>query len=248
MSLYKIYPMSTVETPLSKAVFTYLDFSGGMITIPAVFFLIEGGDRRIIVDSAGSQDDMRDNSQFGAPWQHLHSFEDLLGKHGLTPDDIDVVIQTHLHFDHSLNTRKCVNAEVIVQEDELKHAADPHPITGKMYQWFREQAKEINFRTVRGEHTVAPGIDLVPVPGHTEACQAVVVNTEEGQAVISGFCAIDENFNPPPGPDGSIRPAICPGIHLNATQAYQSTLKVKQLGDFVIPLHEPRLKDVTCIG
>ncbi|MBI3092033.1 MAG: N-acyl homoserine lactonase family protein [Candidatus Tectomicrobia bacterium] len=247
MPYYKIHPMVTVETPLAKSVFTYLLYPGEMLTVPAVSFLIEGGKKAIIVDSAGSQEDMRNNSQFGAPWRHVHAFEDLLGKHGLTPDDVEIVIQTHLHFDHVLNTQKCRNAEIIVQEDELRHAGAPHPITAKMYRWFNEHGKDLNYHPVRGEYEVAPGINLVPVPGHTEACQAVVVKTAQGAAVISGFCSIDINFNPPPE-IAAYQPVICPGIHLNAELAYASTLKAKRLGDFVIPLHEPRLKEMQSIG
>jgi N-acyl homoserine lactone hydrolase len=58
------------------------------------------------------------------------TFEEALSSVSLTPEKIGIVIQTHLHFNHCYNTRKCVNAKVVVQEDELKFAFSPSPFGG----------------------------------------------------------------------------------------------------------------------
>jgi N-acyl homoserine lactone hydrolase len=42
-------------------------------------------------------------------------FEDALERIGLAPEKIDIIIQTHLHYDHCGNASKCENAEVIAQ-------------------------------------------------------------------------------------------------------------------------------------
>ena len=51
----------------------------------------------------------------------------------MKPEDIDIIIQTHLHWDHCANTSKCKNAKVIVHEDELRFALAPHPIEAGIY-------------------------------------------------------------------------------------------------------------------
>jgi hypothetical protein len=41
---------------------------------------------------------------------------------------------------------------------------------------------------------------------------------------------------------------MCPGIHLNAVQPYESVLRVKQLADVILPMHEPSLVDLSEVG
>jgi glyoxylase-like metal-dependent hydrolase (beta-lactamase superfamily II) len=55
-------------------------------------------------------------------------FETALESVGITPEDVDLVIQTHLHNDHCENTYKCKNARVIVQRAEYEFARNPHPL------------------------------------------------------------------------------------------------------------------------
>lgn len=243
---YRIYPMVSAQALLHKSVFLYLIPRLGELLIPALFFYIEGAQKRILVDTGGSGADLRANSQFGAPWEDVRSFEDCLGQVGVSPDDIDIVIQTHLHFDHVLNTRKCRNAKVYVQKAELAEAQDPHPLTAKMYRWFEKTGKDFDYVVVDGDHKLLPGIELLTVPGHTRGCQAVAVNTARGRTVITGFCTINENFDPPESLNAPV-PFICPGIHLSAEQAYESMKRVKREADFILPMHEPSLASVEYI-
>jgi glyoxylase-like metal-dependent hydrolase (beta-lactamase superfamily II) len=238
--------MVTAQTPLHKSVFLYLIPRLGDLQIPALFFYIEADGKRILVDSGGSAADLRANSQFGAPWEDVRSFEECLGRVGIAPDGIDIVIQTHLHFDHVLNTHKCRNAKVYVQRAELEEARDPHPLTAKMYRWFENSGKDFDYVVVDGDHKLLPGIELLTVPGHTRGCQAVAVNTAKGKTVITGFCSINENFYPPESLNSPV-PVIAPGIHLNAEQAFESTKRVKREANFILPMHEPSLASVEYI-
>ncbi|MBI4322123.1 MAG: N-acyl homoserine lactonase family protein [Chloroflexi bacterium] len=242
----KIYPLTTARTPLHRSVFLYLIPRQGDMMIPALFFYVQAGDKHILVDTGGSAEDLKANSQFGAPWEHVRTFEECLAGVGITPDDVDVVIQTHLHFDHVLCTAKCRNAKVYVQKTELDQARDPHPLTAKMYRWFENGGEDFDYVVVDGDHEVMPGIRLLTAPGHTVGCQAVAVNTAKGKAVITGYCCIGENFDPPPALNSPF-PVIAPGIHLSAVQAYESVWRVKREADIILPMHEPSLLSVEYI-
>jgi glyoxylase-like metal-dependent hydrolase (beta-lactamase superfamily II) len=243
---YRIHILTTVQTVFSKGLFLYLIPNLGQMTIPALFWYIEGADQHILVDTGGSGEGLPENSQFGAPWEDVCSFEKCLVRVGITPDDVDIVIQTHLHFDHALNTGKCRKAKVYVQKNELAQAKDPHPLTAQMYRWFENTGKDLNYIVVDGDTKLMPGIELLSVPGHSPGCQAVAVNTSKGRAIITGFCSIRENFDPPP-PLKSLVPVICPGIHLNAVQAYESLWRVKNQANIILPMHEPGLVGAECI-
>jgi N-acyl homoserine lactone hydrolase len=175
------------------------------------------------------------------PFEPAQTFEQALGRVGCVPDDIDIIIQTHLHMDHIYNTPKCKISVIYVQEEELQFALNPHPIFELVYP--REIIKGLNFEVIKGDQTILPGIAVMLVPNHAPGCQAVVVDTTRGKAVISGFCCIMENFNPPEDVKKKISPfasypVIVPRIHTNLFQAYESVLRVKQMVDVIIPMHD----------
>src|SRR5437879_5997118 len=107
-----------------------------------------------------------------------------LAQHGVRPEQIDLVINTHLHFYHcGWNTRRVdgkviptfPSARYVVQRGELEHAKRPTE---------RDRASYIpdNFLPVEaarqwwlleGHRGVAPGVELIRVPGHTGDLQCV---------------------------------------------------------------------------
>jgi glyoxylase-like metal-dependent hydrolase (beta-lactamase superfamily II) len=106
---------------------------------------------------------------------------------GVGPQDISLVIHTHLHFDHAgLNTRLTEgrlqptfpNARHIVQKQELEEALNPHERNRASY--LRENIEPLleRFETVEGEQEILPGLFVMPVPGHTLGMQAVELRSQ----------------------------------------------------------------------
>jgi glyoxylase-like metal-dependent hydrolase (beta-lactamase superfamily II) len=93
---------------------------------------------------------------------------------------------------------------------------------------------------------VEPGIEVIPAPGHTPGIQAVSVQTESGRAIISGFCSIKENFEPPEEVRELI-PVVPTGTHTDLYASFDSALKIKGLADVLIPQHDPSLLNVKSI-
>jgi len=244
MNTYTIKPLILSERASEKEPMTYLAYSGQPIVRPYVMWYIRAGSKNILVDTAMEAEDFR-NYHPGfknMPQEPVQTFEQALARVDCVPDDIDIIIQTHLHMDHIYNTPKCKNAVIYVQKEELQFALSPHPIFEILYP--REIIKNLNFEVIKGDQTILPGIAVMLVPGHAPGCQAVVVETKEGKAVISGFCAIMENFDPPEDVKTKISPfasypVIAPGIHTDLFQAYESVLRVKQIADIIIAMHDP---------
>ena len=102
-----------------------------------------------------------------------------LADHGIEPDDIDIVINTHLHFDHcGWNTRivngvavpTFPNATYFVHRGELEHARNPNERDRSTYipDNFEPMARSGQWQLVQGEHfEVVPGVELIVLPGHT---------------------------------------------------------------------------------
>ncbi len=239
---YRIHPMPIVKIYSDKGLFTYLSGYGEKIWSPVYSFYIEGAPEKILVDTGISAENMKKYAKFVTQVEDITPFELSLAKFGLKPEDIDIVIQTHLHSDHCHNTRKCKNAKVIVQEAELNFALNPHPLYAGVYQkqWF----EGIDFEPINGDQEIVPGVSAVFLPGHTRGSQGVAVDTDKGKSVIAGFCSLDENFG---DAQDLSSPIILPGICIDPLKAYDSIIKVKKIADYIIPTHSDRFLDMDTI-
>jgi glyoxylase-like metal-dependent hydrolase (beta-lactamase superfamily II) len=158
----------------------------------------------------------------------VRPFEEALATIGWKPQDIDIVIHTHLHNDHCENDSLCSNAEFYVQKAELDFCMNPHPID---HRYYPDVLDGVNLKVIEGDTEIVDGIGVIFTPGHTPGGQSVVIRTSEGKAIITGLCCNSENF--PPG--GGI---IAPGVLLDAIQAYDSMTRIKKEADILIPVHD----------
>jgi len=88
---------------------------------------------------------------------------------------------------------------------------------------------------------------MVYTPAHTEGGMTVLIDTQKGKAAITGFCLIMENFNPPPKIRAMEMEVIPPGTVINAYEAYDIMIRVRDMADILIPLHEPKFASVDTI-
>ena len=105
---------------------------------------------------------------------------------GVDLASIDVVVNTHLHFDHCGGNHLFAGKPVYVQRRELDDARSQEDYT--IREWV--DAPGVQYVPVDGPHELRPGVRLVPTPGHTPGSQVVVVDTAEGLVVIAGDTAV----------------------------------------------------------
>jgi len=243
MAKYEIVPLVLATIEVEKSKMMYLTDCGQTVTLPTVSFYIRGADQNILVDTGASAEFML-HCEPNQPASDIQSFEEALGKQGLRPEDIDIVIQTHLHHDHIGNTAQCSKAGIILQEAELSFALAPHPLFAGVYPI--ELLKELRFQPVRGDTEIIDGIRVLLTPGHSPGTQSVAVETTKGTAIITGFCCIRETFEVSPE-TMDVSPSwlvYTPGCHTDALAAFDSTLRVKGLADILVPNHEPELREI----
>jgi glyoxylase-like metal-dependent hydrolase (beta-lactamase superfamily II) len=111
---------------------------------------------------------------------------DSLGRAGISCEQIDLVINTHLHFDHcGGNTRVHQNrvvptfrrARYVVQRAELEHAMNPSERDRASYfpDNFACISKGGLWDLADGDQAILPGISVARIPGHNGNMQAVVI-------------------------------------------------------------------------
>ena len=241
-----IHPLITARLNMDASRMTYLRNAGESWWVPSTFFAILGGAEPILVDTSGSAKVM--SGMRAEPVEEVLDFKDALSKVGLTPEEIGIVVHTHLMYDHCANSKALPKARFVVQKKELEFAFDPHPVLAGAYQ--RELFEGLNFDVIEGDGELIPGVHILFTPGHTPGTQSVAVETGAGLAVVTGFCCVAENFQPTnAGAWKTDRPAevIPPGIHTDMTQSYQSALRVQKMADIIIPMHDPGLEGRDCI-
>jgi len=104
---------------------------------------------------------------------------------GVRPDDVTVVVNSHLHFDHAGNNGAFPKATFIVQGDHLSFAKGKPNFPGVYW-----DIPELTYMPVAGRNRVARGLEVVPTPGHAPGHQSLVVDLPEtGRVVLCGDAA-----------------------------------------------------------
>ena len=106
-----------------------------------------------------------------------------LKKEGLTVEEIDIVILTHLHLDHLINIYLFKNAKIFCK------------FNGKSSGQFHIPSEECLKRTeIEDNIKIAKDVEFLLTPGHTPDSISVVVNTNKGKVVIAGDAFPKEEF------------------------------------------------------
>lgn len=245
---YTIHPIAMGSKVFDKSMMTYQYGQGEQYTIPIFTWVIKGGDKNILVDT-GEMSPIQSRDREKAIGGKIYTFEQGLAKHDLAPADIDIVIHTHLHMDHCENDYKCENALFYVHEKELESIHDPHPLDYRYLEDYIDDIEENHqIQVVTKDMEILTGIRVKHTPVHTKGGLTVFIDTAKGKAAITGFCIIDENYNPPLEIKGMEMDLIPPGTHVDVYSAYDIMLQVKKEADIIIPLHEPRFASIDVIG
>ncbi len=147
-----------------------------------------------------------------------------LSKEALTPEDIDMVILTHLHLDHIINTYLFKNAKVFSKFKGGDYPGQTHyPSEGKLER-----------TDLFKKGLIAQDVDIIETPGHTEDMISVVVTTPKGMVVITGDAFPNEawtDFDRQPDP-----------LWNDVEEFNKSRKKILEIADYIIPGHGPMFK------
>lgn len=146
--------------------------------------LVRTGEKNILIETGiGNKLSEKMAQIYGMPAKLLEN----LHAAGLVPEDIDIVINSHLHFDHcGWNTVRrngsvaatFPKAKYYAQEGEWKHA---HENQRDGVSYFTENYDPLvesgQMQLLRGNAEIAPGISVEIYPGHTRDLQAILVRS-----------------------------------------------------------------------
>jgi len=115
--------------------------------------------------------------------------DNALKKIGVKAEDVDIVINTHLHADHCSFNRLFKNATWIVHRNELRQALVPEPFEITYYR----PCFDVGLKTqlIEKDYTVVNGVEIIETYGHTAGHISIAVETEKsGVLLFTGDAAM----------------------------------------------------------
>ena len=192
--------------------------ASGPVSIPVYCYLLEHEKGRVLVDTgvaSAERGAVKEEEQLGAQLQKL----------GLTPENIDYVILTHMHLDHAENIRLFPHAVFVVRKKELEMARHPAPREGGYVLSQYAGTQDYTFIQLEEEETADlfgdGSIMLMDTRGHSAGHQSVLVRLrEDGDFVLAGDAAYFER---------NLTDGILPGRCTDESAARESLKKLAAL-------------------
>lgn len=194
---------------------------------------IEAAGLRILVDT-GLPDPEWVRESFGACTREPHERleEALRALVGWELDDVQLVVNTHLHFDHAGGNHLFPRARIVVQRREWEYANAPEPGWAGIYPRFTFDTAAVDYFQwyfVDGDTELCPGVRLLLTPGHSAGHQSVAVKTADGVVVYAADAVSRME---------SLYERIPPGLYGRYEDAIASIDRIAAVADFVIPGHD----------
>jgi glyoxylase-like metal-dependent hydrolase (beta-lactamase superfamily II) len=177
---------------------TFIDPASGLLVLCVQGFVIRTPQLNILVDSCVGNHKPRPTRPF---WDMMNSdrFEKNLATIGLTVNDIDYVMCTHLHVDHvGWNTRlengrwvpTFPKAKYVMADRELAHWTQKEKDDPASVPWITDSVLPIveakRAQIVRSDFALNESVEFVPTPGHSIDHFSVLVGRPGQDALITG--------------------------------------------------------------
>jgi glyoxylase-like metal-dependent hydrolase (beta-lactamase superfamily II) len=157
--------------------------------------LVRSEGKIILIDTGlGDKLSEKKKKQWGLEWPE-GTLVDNLARHDISPEDVDVVINTHLHSDHCGGNTTVIDGEIVptfphaeywVQRMEFAEAIRSNARTKNTYlpENFEPLWKKGILKLLHGNTTATNGIECVVTPGHSSGHQCVVVILDDSSKVL----------------------------------------------------------------
>jgi len=204
---------------LDKSLLVYTKYQGQIYEAALKPLLIIAGKDKILVETGIGELPETYKKFHTTKRKPDQALRTQLQKHRIKPEDITLVINTHLHFDHCGNNALFSNAKFYVQAEELRYAYAPDRFQKAAYLKKFFDAN-LDYVPIRGKYRLTDNIVLVPTPGHSIGHQSVLIEGERKNLVYCGDAApLREN----------LEKRNIPGVLYRADQALKSIDKLRSI-------------------
>lgn len=235
--IWKIKVLVLGHHTLDKSALVHDCNEGEIIEIPITALAIENDQHKIVVDTGHHDAKWVSKNMLPATTTETEKIENaLMDGMGWKIDDVDTVINTHLHFDHCGQNKLFKNAKFVVSKVEWEYAFKPDFYQRRLYKPFLFDRTAVNYfdwKFVKAEdQELYPGLNLLYTPGHTPGHMSVLVRTENGTVCFAGdVCPTVENLTN----------NIISNVVVDPVKMLESYDHIRWTSDYIIPGHEPSI-------
>lgn len=143
-------------------------------------FFIDHADGPIVIDTGFTTGHAKAEALFHPV---IRPFDESLREMGIRPGDARAVANCHLHVDHSGNNFRFPGVPIFIQKAERDAASTTldYSLPDRTVDF-----KGATLEVVEGDAEIAPGVRIIPTPGHTDGHQSFVIDTQEGRIILAG--------------------------------------------------------------
>jgi 4-pyridoxolactonase len=195
---------------------------GNTIRHPVFALLVEHPAGRVLIDSGFDSEHARAAVPFVEPLEDIGGpVTDAITASGVHLSEVDVLIHTHLHFDHVGADRLLPEATVFVHKEELRHARVPEPFEALSYSDQRFAEEGVTVEQIETDTEVLPGITMLETPGHSAGHCSVLLRGPRGQELL--FCG-DASYT-----RRNLEDTIVSGFHVDPVESIRSIRRLQRL-------------------
>jgi N-acyl homoserine lactone hydrolase len=214
------------------------------VAAPCISWLARGSEGSLVLVDTGPPQPTPETAAFhvGLQVDPEYHIDAALQGAGVSPEEITIVVFSHLHFDHCAHGEFLPNARFLVQRSELAYAVVPEPRHRSGYEvgyrkvfpaWMKAFDR---FATVEGHVEVTDGCMMLHLPGHSPGSAGAVFRTRAGHvAVVGDLVNQIENWAAPGGGH------IAPSLHSDLAACKQSFRVLEKEADIVLASHDARM-------
>jgi glyoxylase-like metal-dependent hydrolase (beta-lactamase superfamily II) len=219
--------------------FCHLGIPPYPITLDYFVWIVRDGSSTILIDTGYSQEAARSRSR---PW--LIAPVELLRRAGIDPEEIDKVLLTHCHWDHTGNVAAFPNADVLLAQSEYDFAVSAMAMRQPFQPWIESADTQAlrrldaagRLELIDKQCEPFPGVVMSVIGGHTPGQAIVTVATENGPVIVASDAVHTyEEIE-------TDRPFLLCSDVVDMLRGYDTVRDLaRQPGAQLIPGHDPRV-------
>jgi len=237
----EIYGLKIGKREIEKSLMFFMEGFNETIVISYYFWCIKTDNKVILIDTGFLPEVSVERNV-----RNYKSPDLLLKEIGVEPDEVDIVLLTHLHWDHFGGYSYFPNAKFYVQRTEWEFATGEFSNTKVIKQFYDKHLLQKVEQLIENkqleiiDNTFNPlsGIQLVSFGGHTPGSQVIMVDTDRHPVIFCGdlgyFYRNFEEENPPM-------------LNLDIPECLAAYRRIKEIvkekKGTVIPGHDPVILD-----
>ena len=236
----KVYLLDNGTLMLDKSLATWNHNQGVEFRFPVFALFIDHPDAKIMFDTGFTKEWVERKLPFEKPQQtEAQTMPAQLHAIGVRPEDLDIVVNSHLHFDHCCGNKLFPQAKFYFSTSELRHAYVPDPWERLGYDSDLVNIPNMNVELLdlgTFEYSLLPGLDLIWTPGHSSGHLSLIVRPGDGHQPL--VFPVDVAYM-----KHNLEHKVLMGLHSDPAELLDSMVRVeniaKRIGGKIFYSHDP---------